>query len=212
MAHIFFTHFTHVECRTRVALLLKCFVYTLRLHCNCIASVLYTVRVHHRGERSPDPHAMVEPSTTAVPMDSRTSKSKEQERHGAKGLLDDRTPAQLLIQGIDVSDGSKYTCKDLFGDLTGASLMDAIWEKFGVGEQDVEWFYKTDGGEQARTIMRSPLSRQIQESTCSEYMQRLYREGLSQLASGCLVFNSKTYNIVVCCYVSHCFTTGKPLQ
>ncbi|CAK9107954.1 unnamed protein product, partial [Durusdinium trenchii] len=121
-------------------------------------------------------------------MDSRTSKSKEQERHGAKGLLDDRTPAQLLIQGIDVSDGSKYTCKDLFGDLTGASLMDAIWEKFGVGEQDVEWFYKTDGGEQARTIMRSPLSRQIQESTCSEYMQRLYREGLSQLASGDAVF------------------------
>ena len=155
------------------------FEAALQLYCICTPY----------GERFPDPHAM-EPSTTAVPMGSRTSKSKEQERHGAKGLLDDRTPAQLLIQGIDVSDGSKYTCKDLFGDLTGASLMDAIWEKPGVGEQDVEWFYKTDGGEQARTIMRSPLSRPIQESTCSEYMQRLYREGLSQLASGCLVFKN----------------------
>eukprot|EP00435_Cladocopium_sp_Y103_P053958 s1602_g17.t1 len=100
------------------------------------------------------------------------------------GLLDNVTVAQLLDKGINVAD-SKYSCEDLFGSLTGAALLDAIYDKFGAGEHDVAWYTSaSDGGKPIRNVVRSSLSRPIQESTCANYMQRMYKEGLSQLASG----------------------------
>ncbi|CAK8992116.1 unnamed protein product [Durusdinium trenchii] len=54
----------------------------------------------------------------------------------------------------------------LFGDLEGAVLLDQIF----------------------KTVIRSELSRPIQESTCEAYKARIYKEGLSQLASGEAVF------------------------
>ncbi len=110
-----------------------------------------------------------------------------------RGILADSCVSELLARGIDVTD-AKYSCTDLFGSLTGAALMDAIYEKFGAGEHDIAWFSET--GKDAdgkpvlvRNIVRSELSRPIQEATATTYKQRLYKEGLSQLASGNLFTN-----------------------
>ena len=143
-----------------------------------------------------------------APSTSRAKSSKQDADHQAEvepesvpplglapakkdGLLTDSTVAKLLEKGVDVTE-SKYTCQDLFGSLSGAALLDAIYDKFGAGEHDIEWF--TPAGKDsegkitmARTIVRSDLSRPIQESTASTYKQRLYKEGLSQLASGSLL-------------------------
>ena len=109
-----------------------------------------------------------------------------------KGLLDNATVAQLLEKGINAAD-AKYSCEDLFGSLTGAALLDAIYDKFGAGEHDVAWYTKPgDGGKPFRNVVRSSLSRPIQESTCANYMQRMYKEGLSQFASGHLAVEHAT--------------------
>lgn len=120
-----------------------------------------------------------------------SSQVKGPEDMGSKGLLIDNTVSELLQKGIDPSD-AKWSCQDLFGNLSGAALLDAIYEKFGCGEKDISWF--SEGGKDAngkpiliRNIVRSDLSRPIQESTATTYKQRLYKEGLSQLASGHLI-------------------------
>ena len=100
-----------------------------------------------------------------------------------KGLLLDKSPAELKVCGIDVSD-PKYSSEDLFGTLSGSAFLDAVYGAFGVDERDIPWFFTGEGGKKERAIRRSPLSRPIQHSTAEAYKQRICKEGLSQLASG----------------------------
>ncbi|CAJ1390829.1 unnamed protein product [Effrenium voratum] len=46
------------------------------------------------------------------------------------------------------------------------------------------WYFESDDGSKCRTIVRSPLSREIQEKTVTNYMVRMRREGLSQRVAG----------------------------
>ena len=69
---------------------------------------------------------------------------------------------------------------ELFGELNGAALLDAIVDYYGVGTRDIPW-HSSDG---TRNLIRSPLSREIQEGTVQEYVQRILKDGLSQKVSG----------------------------
>ena len=101
-----------------------------------------------------------------------------------EGVLSRFTVAQCLARGIDVSD-DKYSSTDLFGSrLTGAAYLEQVWKVFGVGEVNVPFFTENTDGTRTRNIIRSPLSRPIQHSTAQSYMQRILREGLSQIVSG----------------------------
>lgn len=77
-----------------------------------------------------------------------------------KGLLLDKSPAELKVCGIDVSD-PKYSSEDLFGTLSGSAFLDAVYGAFGVDERDIPWFFTGEGGKKERAIRRSPLSRPI---------------------------------------------------
>ena len=70
--------------------------------------------------------------------------------------------------------------QDLFGSLQGAALLEKTLSFYQVDERDIPW-YSDDG---SRTVVRSELSRPIQQATVSRYQARIYKEGLSQMVSG----------------------------
>lgn len=115
-------------------------------------------------------------------LDDKMPKMAEQ-----KGLLLNRSVAELKSHGIDASD-PKFSPEDLFGSLSGSAFLDAVWGAWGADERDVPWFFTAEESkQQERSIKRSPLSRPIQHSTAETYKTRICKEGLSQLASGDLV-------------------------
>ena len=74
----------------------------------------------------------------------------------------------------------------LFGGLDGAPLVEKIMEFFVVEEKDhLPWFFEDESGAMCRSIVRSPMSRPIQERTVARYKQRVLQEGLSQRVAGC---------------------------
>ena len=84
----------------------------------------------------------------------------------------------------DVKDSDLYenvtNIQQLFGSLQGAALLEKCLEFYQADELDIPWF--SDDG--TRTVVRSELSRPIQEATVSRYMTRIWNEGLSQMVSG----------------------------
>ena len=73
----------------------------------------------------------------------------------------------------------------LFGSLTGGPLVEAILSWYQVCELDVPWFSQNTGtGEAVRNVIRSPLSRELQQCTVAAYAERIQREGLSQIVAG----------------------------
>lgn len=105
----------------------------------------------------------------------------------APGVLIGKSVKDVEQLGFDLYDASQnYTVDYLFGGLDGAPLIEKIMEFFAVEELDVlPWFFD-DSGSMCRTIVRSPLSRPIQERTVTRYMQRVLQEGLSQRVAGLL--------------------------
>ena len=93
------------------------------------------------------------------------------------GLLSNKTRT-------DVKDSDLYenvtNIQQLFGSLQGAALLEKCLEFYQADELDIPWF--SDDG--TRTVVRSELSRPIQEATVSRYMTRIWNEGLSQMVSG----------------------------
>lgn len=76
------------------------------------------------------------------------------------------------------------TVEQLFGNLDGGPLVDAICEFYRVDEKTVPWFIKSENGEMVRTMQRSSWSRELQEDTLCQYKQRILNEGLSQRVAG----------------------------
>ena len=99
-----------------------------------------------------------------------------------KGILWGKSEKDLDRLHVDIFDPA-VDFKFLFGDLRGAVLLDEIYRWYGDGEYDIPWFDLQN----KRTIIRSPLSREIQEATCMSYKARILQEGLSQMASGSIV-------------------------
>lgn len=84
---------------------------------------------------------------------------------------------------FDLYDPS-HKLEDLFGNLGGAALLERmlLWYQ----EDEIEtlpWFSSADGA-RLRSILRSPFSRELQESTIARYQSRICEEGLSQVVSG----------------------------
>ena len=88
-----------------------------------------------------------------------------------------------LPEGCDPFKASA-TVEELFGSLSGAQLLDSIVEFYGDGVVDFEWYGKNSDGEACRALVRSPLSRNIQEGTVQAYMRKILEDGLSQAVSG----------------------------
>ena len=103
-----------------------------------------------------------------------------------KGILVDKGIDDVPRLGFDLYDASQnYSVDYLFGGLDGAPLIDKIMEFFVVEEKDtLPWFFEDASGTMCRSIIRSPLSRPIQERTVARYKQRVLQEGLSQRVAG----------------------------
>ena len=86
---------------------------------------------------------------------------------------------------FDLYDPS-LTIEVLFGNtLSGASLLEAILSWYLDAELDVPWFTEGEtGGPGTRNVIRSPLSRDLQECTVARYVERIKEEGLSQIVAG----------------------------
>lgn len=101
------------------------------------------------------------------------------------GVLTGKDPHQKFNLDFDLFDATQnYSVEYLFGNLEGAPLVDSILEWFVVEEANIPFYFTDTGGTVCRTIVRSPLSRPIQEKTVSVYKQRIFKEGLGQRVAG----------------------------
>jgi hypothetical protein len=112
----------------------------------------------------------------ASPNQKRSDKSSKNK--GDRGILlgKERTDDNLKI-----AFASSGSLELLFGDSKGALLIDTIFSWFGDGVVDVPWYLNG-----SRCIIPSPLNRQIQETVCESYKDRILDEGLSQDVAGIL--------------------------
>ena len=75
------------------------------------------------------------------------------------------------------------TIQGLFGDLNGLLLETAIFAMFGEdGHTDIPWY--SDAKCSLRAIVRHPLNREIQETVCENYKNKMLTDGFSQDVSG----------------------------
>ena len=119
-----------------------------------------------------------------------------------KGLLDGIRPDQAQQSGLEIYHAG-LTLEDLFGEgkvPTGGALLDQVLAIYGDGHINVPWFVcaegsssnaggapETSGGsdrKMIRSIVRSPLSRELQQSTVEAYKDRILAESISQVAAG----------------------------
>ena len=92
-------------------------------------------------------------------------------------------PGDSVPAGCDPFSPS-VSVEELFGTLSGGPLLDKILEFFGDGLVDFQWYAVSAEGEKVRSLVRSPLSRSIQEGTVQAYMRKIIDDGLSQAVSG----------------------------
>ena len=102
-------------------------------------------------------------------------------------MLAGRKPGDALPSGLNPFDPA-VTIEELFGNMSGAPLLDAILEFYGDGLVDLDWYAKDKDGSVIRSMVRSPLSRCIQEGTVQCYMKKILDDGFSQAVSGKYVF------------------------
>ena len=99
---------------------------------------------------------------------------------GVGGALAEKEPGSDL--GFDLYD-PQISIEFLFGSLSGAALLEAILKWYQDTEMDVPWFSDAPEGP-VRNVVRSPLSRDLQECTVAAYAERIKEEGLSQIVAG----------------------------
>eukprot|EP00435_Cladocopium_sp_Y103_P058223 s125_g20.t1 len=120
-------------------------------------------------------------------MQSREASAADPGKKGL-GLLVGVEPEEVLSKGIDIYKPD-LTIENLWGPSppTGGALLDKVIQYYGDGVHDVPWFFESENGTQRRTIERSPLSREIQNSTVQCYKERILKESISQVAAGARV-------------------------
>lgn len=126
-----------------------------------------------------------------------------QNRANRKGLLNGVKPENVASSGINIFD-PRLSVEDLWGDetpLSGSALLDHVLMYYGDGEMDVPFFQVVNSDDSkgahgsgssegitsnhgVRSVVKSPLSRELQESTVECYKQRIFAESISQLAAG----------------------------
>ena len=100
-----------------------------------------------------------------------------------QGKLVGKTPGPDTKLDFDIYDVNNVDV--LFEGLSGASLLEHILLWYQSKEMDIPWFTQGDADQpELRTLIRSPASRELQETTIQRYMGRIYTEGLSQVVSG----------------------------
>ena len=100
-----------------------------------------------------------------------------------QGKLVGKTPGPDTKLDFDIYDVNNVDV--LFEGLAGASLLEHILLWYQSKEMDIPWFIQGDADQaELRTLIRSPASRELQETTIQRYMGRIYSEGLSQVVSG----------------------------
>lgn len=99
------------------------------------------------------------------------------------GKLVGKTPGPDTKLDFDIYEVNNVDV--LFEGLSGASLLEHILLWYQSKEMDIPWFTCVEGDQsEVRTLIRSPASRELQETTIQRYMGRIYSEGLSQVVSG----------------------------
>ena len=119
----------------------------------------------------------------------------------AQGLLTGVRPTEVAARGINIYD-PKLTPEALWGPdpPQGGAFLDLVLDFYSEGEHDIPFFFYLnnssggDGGGDAdgnggglqrmRAIVKSPLSRALQQSTVESYKQRIFKESISQVAAG----------------------------
>lgn len=117
------------------------------------------------------------------------------------GILRGLKPSDPAVASINIFDPS-LSPEDLWGveDCpSGGALLDAVLTWYSHGTHNVPWFTYADGNgslsatnaqghasgvQKARSIVKSPLSRELQESTVESYKHRIFAESISQVAAG----------------------------
>ena len=122
------------------------------------------------------------------------------------GILFGLKPSDPAAAHINIFD-PKLTPEDLWGVDTcpsGGALLDAVLTWYLHGTHNVPWFTYVEGGANAasgqssgvqktRSIVKSPLSRELQESTVESYKSRIFAESISQVAAGVIVFTMTNF-------------------
>ncbi|CAK9003978.1 unnamed protein product [Durusdinium trenchii] len=114
--------------------------------------------------------------------------------HRSKGLLKGISPDQVASSGVNIYDPN-LTVEQLWGEdaaLSGGALLDHVLAYYSDGQKDIPFFYTPSEIPQARAVVKSPLSRELQESTVESYKKRIFLESISQVAAGEPVFKFRT--------------------
>ena len=85
---------------------------------------------------------------------------------------------------IDPWDPS-LSISDVFGDVSGAQLIEMIFSTYGDPKEDymnVPWF--SDDGTSRPNLIADPLNRPLQLSTVADYKNRIFQSGLAEDCSG----------------------------
>lgn len=102
--------------------------------------------------------------------------------HVRRGLLCGVKPEHVMTSGINIFD-PKLSVEDLWGDvpLSGGALLEHVLAYYSDGELDVPFFQNVtsedagqSGSHRIRSVVKSPLSRELQESTVECYKQRIF--------------------------------------
>ena len=123
------------------------------------------------------------PPGAAGAAPTQASAKGEAQRAEAEGVLHGLRPGSTLPVTVNLYDPNN-TLERLFGSLAGGPLIEAILMWYQVAEMDVAWFSDNAGDVPSRNVVRSPLSRELQECTVSAYADRIQKEGLTQIVAG----------------------------
>lgn len=131
-----------------------------------------------------------------ISMESMKADVEPDQPHRSKGLLKGISPDQVASSGVNIYDPN-LTVEQLWGEdaaLSGGALLDHVLAYYSDGQKDIPFFYtpseipqgseSTNLPQKARAVVKSPLSRELQESTVESYKKRIFLESISQVAAG----------------------------
>ncbi len=105
------------------------------------------------------------------------------------GILEGLNPSEVSEVRLKEAARQASTPQELFGAITTASMIETIFEWFGEGVLDLEWYFTSPtSGKKEPSIVSSPHNRPLQETTVEEYQERMLKDGYHQDVAGAAWF------------------------
>lgn len=117
------------------------------------------------------------------------SHSHKAEPKAPKGILQGLNPSEVSEVRLKEAARQASTPQELFGAITSSSMIETIFEWFGEGMLDLEWYFTSPtSGKKEPSIVSSPHNRPLQETTVEEYQERMLKDGYHQDVAGAAWF------------------------